>query len=512
MTGAKITVKCLLEAGVRDIFGYPGASLLSLMQAIGEEKKLNLYINAHEQFSAFAADGYARASGKVGVCIATSGPGATNLVTGIANAYMDSVPLVAVTGNVPLELLGTDAFQEVDIAGVTMPITKHNFIVKSVDSLASTLRAAFEIAQSGRKGPVLVDIPCNIFDETAKFPPVQNISRSSNNNPAIDFGPVSGLINSSLSPVICVGGGVIASGASDEVKELADKLCCPVVSTAMGIGAFDGTDPRCRGIVGMNTSGEADKILDGSDLLIAIGVRFSERMLCALRGRPGLKAVHIDIDPAEIDKNLSPFGALVGDAKEVLSQLNVHIDQRVSSAARCENVSEDPGIFGVLNEVFPDAIFTTEVGLHQTEACRKLKIKRPRGFITAGGLGAMGFGLPAAFGAAVANPGKKVINIAGDGSFGMNMPELATAVKYGVPLVQFVMNNRSLGMIEMLQKNRSENVKYCDLPQVDYKSLAKAFGAEYYSASDADSLRDSLIKAKKSGSVVLIENIMQELI
>ena len=513
MTGAKIAVKCLLEQGVKDIFGYPGASILPLIDAIDEEKRLKLYINAHEQFSAFAADGYARSSGHVGVCIATSGPGATNLVTGIANAYMDSIPLVAITGNVPLSALGTDAFQEVDIAGITMPITKHNFIVKSVDKLAETLRSAFKIANTGRKGPVLVDIPSNVFTDNAKYVPNMAV-KTEDDDIDIDISNldiIAKYINNSSSPAVCVGGGVIASGAEDNVRKLVDKLCCPVVSTAMGIGAFDQTDPRYRGLLGLNITDEAVSVIDNADLFIAVGVRFSDRMLCSLRGREGLKVVHIDIDAAEIDKNLSPFGALVGDANKVLDHLLPLINRR-NSEMPLNNYQNDRSVYGLLNEIYPDAIYTTEVGLHQTEACRRLRIKRSRSFITAGGLGAMGFGLPSAVGAAVANDGKRVINIAGDGSFNMNIAELGTAVKYKLPLIQIVINNRSLGMIEKMQSSDPKfKVCYCDLPETDYSAVAKAFGADYFKASGLPSMEKALLSAKDC-QTVLIEYVTEELI
>ena len=506
MTGAALTVKCLLEQGVRDIFGYPGASVLPLFEAAESEKKLSLYVNTDEKFCAFAANGYSRASGRTGVCIATSGPGATNLVTAVADAYMDSIPLVAVTGNVPLRLLGTDAFQEVDIAGVTMPVTKYNFIVKSVESLIPTLRSAFRIANEGRKGPVLVDVPCDIFTAGAKYIKPAAVPREEQAEPH-NLRAVAELINASSRPAVCAGGGVIASGASANLRALVERLDCPVVTTAMGIGAFDSTDPRCRGLVGMNISGDASEVLDESDLLIAVGVRFSDRMLCALRGR-SLKVVHIDIDDAEIDKNLSPCGALVGDADAILKMLLPLVDTKRGAgfAPRAEGAKN---AYSLLNEYFPDAVFTTEVGLHQVEACKKLAVKRPRGFLTSGGLGAMGFGLPAAVGASVALGGKRVVNIAGDGSFMMNMQELATASRYGLPIVELVMNNRSLGMIE---KMAGGGRGYCETPCADYSLLARSLGAECFSAQNLAELEAAFASAARINKTVLIDYKMQELI
>lgn len=508
MTGAAITVKCLLEQGVRDIFGYPGASVLSLFEAIEKEPGLSLYVNTDEKFCAFAADGYARASGCTGVCIATSGPGATNLVTAIADAYADSIPLVAITGNVPLRLLGTDAFQEVDIAGVTMPVTKYNFIVKSVETLAPTLRRAFGIANEGRKGPVLVDIPCDVFEKTARY--VRQAEKPACALPAEpeNLRSVAGLINSSARPAVCAGGGVIASGASANLRALVEKLDCPVVSTAMGIGAFDTTDARYRGLVGMNISGDASEVLDESDLLIAVGVRFSDRMLCSLRGRD-LQVVHIDIDDAEIDKNLSPCGALVGDADAVLKMLLPLVSARKGGAVYAPRAPERGSVYSLMNEYFPEAVFTTEVGLHQVEACKKLAVKRPRGFLTSGGLGAMGFGLPAAVGASVASGGKRVINIAGDGSFMMNMQELATAARYGLPVVELLMNNRSLGMIEKMAGGARS---YCETPEPDYSLLARSLGAEYFCADCPEGLEKAFASAAECEKPVLIEYRMQELI
>lgn len=489
MNGAKIAVKCLEAQGVDTVFGYPGASILPFIDALTrEKKKIRLCVNTMEEFCAFSADGYARSTGKTGVCFATSGPGATNLVTGLANAYMDSIPLVAVTGNVPLSLLGTDAFQETDIAGVTMPVTKHNFIVKSVSQLEKTLADAFAIAGSGRKGPVLVDIPVNIFSEETKYLGLVSASTGKNDEVKGDIASVSELINRASRPLVCVGGGVIASGAFAETESLVSRLACPVVSTAMGIGAYDGRKENYCGIIGMNAESVTSELLGGSDLLIAIGTRFSDRMIESVRRNPDCRIVQIDIDDAEIDKNLSPCGALIGDAAAVLRRLLPLLTQR-SGTPKLRIRQSERNAFSLINGYFPDAIITTEVGLHQVDACRGLKIASPRSFLTSGGLGAMGYGLPAAIGALIGNPGKKAINIAGDGSFNMNMQELATAKRYSLPVIQLVMNNRSLGMISKWQdEHYGGRTKASDTPEIDYCVLASAFGIEAFRAESEDEL------------------------
>ncbi|MBQ0109662.1 MAG: thiamine pyrophosphate-binding protein [Clostridiales bacterium] len=508
MKGARIVVKCLLERGVTDVFAYPGASIMPLLSEIDKEKRISLYMNSTEQFCAFAADGYARSSGKVGVCIATSGPGATNLVTGIANANADSIPLVAITGNVPLSLLGTDAFQEVDIAGITMPITKHNFIVKNIKDLVPTLISAFEIADSGRKGPVPVDIPSDLFDSDIKFVLPEKKAEICENYPNLPS--VASLINESKSPLVCVGGGVISSGASEEIKKLVDKLGCPVVSTAMGVGGFDGSDKRFKGIVGVYSTADTGNVINECDLFIAVGVRFSDRMLTALKSGGTRKVVHIDIDDAEIDKNLSPCGSLTGDAKKILKKLLPLIDKREE---RKTEKRRDFGesVWSIVSETFPDAIYTTEVGLHQVEACRKLTVRKPRTLLTSGGLGSMGYGLPAAIGAAIANKGKTVINIAGDGSFNMNMQELSTSVTLGLNMIELVMNNSSLGMIET-QVVTHTRPNYVKTPSIDYKLLASSMGAHGVSVESLPELKKALAEAKDVGGTWLIEYKMKELI
>lgn len=507
MNGSAITVKCLRSLGVDTVFGYPGGSILPLIDAIAADGHIDLIVNTHEQFCAFAADGYARSSGKVGVCLATSGPGATNLVTGIANAYMDSIPVVAITGNVPTTLLGTDAFQEIDIAGVTMPITKHNFIVKSVESLVPTLVSAFAIASGGRKGPVLVDIPSDIFVASCAYKkysynmPVKSVEG--------DVHAVARLINESEHPFICVGGGVISAGAGKVFSEFAHRLSAPVASTAMGIGAFDGSDPLYCGLFGVNASEKASELFEKCDLMIAIGTRFSDRMLSFVRTNKNCKVIHIDIDGAEIDKNLSPCGALTGDAGDVLGLLTPLVNKRCHSGKAFVNEPKT-GVFSLINKYFPDSIYTTEVGLHQVSACKNLAVRYPRQFLTSGGLGAMGFGLPAAIGASVANK-KQVVVIAGDGSFNMNMQELATAVKYKLPITVIIINNRSLGMIESWQKREfGGRIVAADTPAIDYMTLGRSFGADVYRAESIVALEEALAQSSGKRAVALIEYLTEE--
>lgn len=510
MNGAKIAVKCLAEQGVTQVFAYPGASVLPLLSAIDAEKRISVCMNTHEQFCAFAADGYARASGRVGVCIATSGPGATNLVTGIADAYMDSIPLVAITGNVPLSLLGTDAFQEIDIAGVTMPITKHNFIVKSVEALAPTLREAFRIASEGRKGPVLVDIPSDIFTSESKYIRAEAAAAAPEAEKSFpNLISVAGLINKSERPVICVGGGVIASGASARIKELADILSCPVVSTAMGIGGFDGTDTRYCGVTGMDNEPYTLKPISECDLFIAVGVRFSERMISPLRSQGDVRVVHIDIDDAEIDKNLSPCGSLIGDASEVLERLCPLLKRRSGwyGFSLHERVKS---VYSLISDILPDAVYTTEVGMHQVAACRSLAVRRPRTLLTSGGLGAMGFGLPAAIGACLSQKGVTAVNIAGDGSFNMNMAELSTAVTHGLDLIEVVINNRVLGMIAEKLGAGAENASFIKTPHIDYAAAARAFGAHGESAHGIEEFEKALSGAAKRGGVNVIDYCPEE--
>lgn len=501
LSGSDIIVECLLEQGADTIFGYPGGAVLNIYDSLYKySDKIKHVITCHEQGACHAADGYARSTGKTGVVLATSGPGATNLVTGIATAYMDSVPLVAITGNVSCGLLGLDSFQEVDITGITMPITKHNFIVKSVDELADTLRLAFRIASSGRKGPVLVDIPKDITQATAEYirQPAQQPEPSSPLS-ADEINAAVELIANAKKPYIYAGGGVIASGASDELKKLAELSDAPVSCSLMGQGAYDETDRRYIGMLGMHGTVKAAHALNSCDLFIGIGTRFSDRVTgdTSVFGKQA-KIIHIDIDPAEFNKNIEVYATVTGDVREVLSAINAKLSQQ-SHPEWCAEVLD--GDFGepvqsgtaelpvtpqaVIEELdkltHGEAIITTEVGQTQMWAAQYYKCKNPRSFISSGGLGTMGFGLGAALGAKTGNPDKTVVNMAGDGSFAMNLNELISAAAHNINIIQIVMNNNVLGMVRQWQrlfysKHFSETT--LDARHIDYVKLGEAFGVK----------------------------------
>ena len=504
MKGSEIILQVFREQQIDTVFAYPGGTVLSLLDELRSRRGIKLYTNCHEQFCAHAAEGYARATGKTGVVIATSGPGATNLVTGLANAYMDSTPLVAITGNVPLHLLGRDAFQEIDIYGVTMPITKHNFIVKSANQLADTLRAAFRIATTGRKGPVLVDIPRNIFEETAPYTkkPLPSIPPVLPSEDALQ--EAAELINRSHRPVLCLGGGVIAAEASSLMYTFAKRLGAPVMTTAMGIGAFPQDDEQYLGLVGLKPNQSTVRALQETDLFIGAGLRFSDRMMENLHSyAPGCKILHLDIDEAEIGKNLPAYSAVVGDLSAVLESLMPRIHQK--KPRLYPDTEERDETYASIFGAYPDAIFTTEVGLHQVKACHSLPILAPRRFITSGGLGTMGFGLPAAIGASIAT-GKRVVNLAGDGSFAMNLQELSTAVRYKLPITQIVFNNRSLGMIRDLQdQNYHGRHILTETPAMDLAGVATAMGVPFVRTAREEDLPEVLAEARKQKGVCFIE-------
>lgn len=504
MTGAEVVVKTLYKNGVRTVFGYPGGSVLPIYDRL-QSSRIRHILPTHEQFACHAADGYARASGRTGVVLATSGPGATNLVTGIANAYMDSVPLVAITGNVPLRLLGHDAFQEIDIAGVTMPVTKHNFIVKAPDELASTLSRAFMIASSGRKGPVLVDIPSDLLYASVKPGGEEPLERRKIelSDGEIEF--AAELINSSAKPFICVGGGAIWSGASSSIRTLASVIGADVAVTAMGKGGYPASDERYVGMVGMRINRDTATALKGCDLFIACGLRFSEKLMENIRKyAPKAKILHFDIDAAEIGKNASIYSRVLGDMNEALERIIPMITTRNESAPVHHKLKEPP-LFAVLNELLPDTIYSTEVGLHQLDAAEWLNINTPRHFISSGGLGAMGFGLPAAIGAAVAT-GKRVVNIAGDGSFNMNISEIMTAVKYKLPIIQLVVNNHCLGMIEQWQNEKfGGRIFETKTPVTDYCAISEAMGASAFRVDSVDGLRQAISKAVRIKGPTVID-------
>lgn len=525
-TGAEIVIECLKEQKVDTVFGYPGGSILNIYDALYKHSdEINHILTSHEQGASHAADGYARATGKVGVCFATSGPGATNLVTGIATAYMDSIPMVAITCNVTNALLGRDSFQEIDILGVTMPVTKYNFIVKDGNKLAQTIRRAFKIAASGRPGPVLIDITKDVtadsFEYEYKEPEAIEVAKAKYNSEDID--EVVSLIRSATKPYILVGGGCISSNASEELNIFAHKVHAPVADTLQGMGAFDGSDELYTGMVGMHGTKTSNLGITESDLLIAIGVRFSDRVIGnSKKFARNAKIIHIDVDAAEINKNVKSYKALVGDAKEILRKLIARFDplnhdEWINHIERMKDmyplrynkdVLTGPYVIETLNKLTDEEdIIVTEVGQHQMWAAQFYKYRKPRTLLTSGGLGTMGYGLGAAIGAALAKPDKKVINIAGDGCFRMNMNEIATATRYNIPLVQIVINNEVLGMVRQWQNlfygQRYSNTILKD--KVDFVAVAQGMGAKAYRITKKEEVEPILKEALALNEPVLIE-------
>jgi acetolactate synthase, large subunit, biosynthetic type len=516
ISGSEIVIECLKEQGVDIVFGYPGGAILNVYDALYKhQEEITHVLTSHEQGAAHAADGYARATGKVGVCMATSGPGATNLVTGIATAYMDSVPMVAITANVGVNMLGKDSFQEIDIAGVVMPITKHSFIVKNVEDLAPTIRRAFKIAKSGRPGPVLVDITKDVTaaetEYTYEEPAV--IERKTDTIREEDVNKVIEMIKVSRRPYIMAGGGVIISGASEELKEFAEKVDAPVCDTLMGKGAYDGTSERYTGMIGMHGTKVSNLGVSRSDLVIVVGARFSDRVIGnASKFAPNAKIIHIDIDAAEIDKNIPANASIVGDAKEVLTILNSKLPTQSNRSwmAEIKDLTEKnpvtydmdylngPATIKKIYEITEgNAIITTDVGQHQMWAAQNYTYKEPRTFLSSGGLGTMGYGIGAAIGAKYGRPDKTVVNIAGDGCFRMNMNEIATAARYKVPIIQVVLNNHVLGMVRQWQNlfygQRYSNTVLDD--SVDFVAVSKALGAN---ASKITSIEEFETEFKKA--------------
>ena len=526
LNGAEIVIECLKEQGVDTVFGYPGGAILNVYDELYKHRdEIRHILTSHEQGAAHAADGYARATGKVGVCLATSGPGATNLVTGIATAYMDSIPVVAITCNVGVPLLGKDSFQEIDIAGVTMPITKYSFIVKDVNQLADTIRKAFRIAKMGRPGPVLIDIPKDVTAKKAEYekenPGVYN--REFTHIDEKESAAAAEMIRVSEKPFIFVGGGAVLSEASKELKEFVEKMDAPVTDSLMGKGAFPGIDPRYTGMLGMHGTKASNYGVSECDLLVVVGARFSDRVTGNTSTfAKNAKILQIDIDPAEMNKNIIIDQGVVGDIKAVLRKLNEVLPQQDHTEwmKKIQDYKEkyplkyhDGVLTGpfVVEEIYRqtkgDAIITTEVGQHQMWAAQYFKYTKPRTLLTSGGLGTMGYGLGAAIGAKTGCPDKTVINVAGDGCFRMNMNELATAVRHEVPVIEVVINNHVLGMVRQWQDlfydERYSATVLRDA--VDYVKLAEAMGAEGMRATTQEEFREAFAKALASGRPVLID-------
>ena len=529
LTGSQILIECLKEQGVDTVFGYPGGAVLNIYDELYKHSnEIRHILTSHEQGASHAADGYARSTGKVGVCIATSGPGATNLVTGIATAYMDSVPLVAITGNVGSSLLGKDSFQEVDITGVTMPITKHNYIVKDVEKLAGVIRRAFEIAQTGRPGPVLIDIAKDVTANRAEYEYAapKPILRQTDTIREEDIEEALAMIREATRPVIFVGGGAVISEADQELKEFADKVDAPVTDSLMGKGAFDGRAERYTGMLGMHGTKASNYAVTNCDLLITVGARFSDRVTSdASKFANGARVLQLDVDPAEINKNIITNSSIIGDVKEILTRLNERIEP-CEHREWMEYVKElkhkyplsyhpdqltGPYIVEKLYEITNgEAIITTEVGQHQMWAAQFYKYSRPRTFLTSGGLGTMGYGLGASIGAKVANPDKIVCNIAGDGCFRMNMNEIATATRSNIPIIQIVFNNHVLGMVRQWQTLfYGQRYSYTTLnDSVDFVKLAEAMGAKAYRITKKEEVEPVLREAIALNAPVVLDCII----
>lgn len=526
LTGAEIVVACLKEQGVDTVFGYPGGAILNIYDALYQHRdEITHILTSHEQGASHAADGYARATGKVGVCLATSGPGATNLVTGIATAYMDSVPVVAITCNVTNSLLGKDSFQEIDITGVTMPITKYNFIVKDVSRLATVIRRAFTIAQTGRPGPVLVDITKDMTAALCEYEKQvpEEVVRQSDTITEQDMDRAVEMIRKAAKPFIFVGGGAVLSNASDELRAFAHKIQAPVADSLMGKGAFDGADELYTGMVGMHGTKTSNFGITEADLLIVVGARFSDRVTGnASKFAKNAKILQLDIDPAEINKNIKVDASIIGDVKVILRKLNARLDpvnhdEWIAHIERMKdmyplrydkNVLTGPFIVQTINEVTGgDAVIVTEVGQHQMWAAQYYQYRQPRTLLTSGGLGTMGYGLGAAIGAKMGCRDKTVINIAGDGCFRMNMNEIATATRYNIPVVEVIVNNHVLGMVRQWQtlfygKRYSQTILN---DSVDFVKIAEAMGAKAYRVTQKEELEPVLREAISLNIPVVID-------
>lgn len=531
LNGAEIVIECLKEQGVDTVFGYPGGAILNVYDELYKHRdEIRHILTSHEQGASHAADGYARATGKVGVCLATSGPGATNLVTGIATAYMDSIPIVAITCNVGVSLLGKDSFQEIDIAGITMPITKYSFIVKDVTKLADTIRKAFRIAKTGRPGPVLVDIPKDITAKVTEYIPEElgkcTKEDSSRKTPRMDeqrFDRVISMLEEAEKPFVFVGGGAVLSGASQELKEFVDKLDAPVTDSLMGKGAFPGTDPRYTGMLGMHGTKASNFGVSECDLLVVMGARFSDRVTGNTeKFAKNAKIIQLDIDPVEINKNVLITEEIIGDLKDVLKTLNKRLKQqnhaewleKIQGYKEKYPLKYHPNVLSgpfLVEEIYRqtngEALIVTEVGQHQMWAAQYYKYTKPRTLLTSGGLGTMGYGLGAALGAKTGCPDKIVVNIAGDGCFRMNMNEIATVVRHNIPIIQVVVNNHVLGMVRQWQDlfydERYSATVLRDA--VDFVKLAEAMGAEGMRAVSQEEFKEAFSKALTLNRPVVID-------
>lgn len=519
--GAEILIRCLEKEDVKVIFGYPGGAALEIFDALVKSTQIRHILVRHEQGAAHAASGYARASGQVGVCLATSGPGATNLVTGIATAYMDSIPTVVITGQVPTTMIGTDAFQEVDITGISDPITKHNYLVKDPTDIPRIVKEAFYIAKSGRPGPVLIDVPRNVAAALAEYQECSQIDLRGYKPKVTGHGgqikQIGEMLKASKKPLLCAGGGVISAGASPELIQLAEILHIPVVNTLMGVGSIPLDHPLALGMLGTYGLARANLAVQACDLFIALGMRFTDRVTSSVaKFAPHAKIIHIDIDTAEIGKNVRVDIPLVGDLKIVLNQLNARAQRRKNpewaaeiaalkqnyglgtpplTGRTCEDSISPADVMACLNEALPAAaVITTDVGQHQIWAAQMYRADSPRTFISSGGLGTMGYGIPAALGAQMACPGKTVVVITGDGSFQMGMPELGTALEQDLPLKILIINNQTLGMVKQLQdhycEGRHASVYFKKNP--DFSMIAKAYGALSLTATTREELAEKV--------------------
>lgn len=536
LKGADMVMECLLEQGVDTVFGYPGGAILEIYDSLYKYKdKIQSILTSHEQGASHAADGYARATGKVGVCMATSGPGATNLVTGIATAQMDSIPIVAITANVTLPLLGRDSFQEIDITGITMPITKHNFIVKKIEDLAPTIRKAFKIAREGRPGPVLVDITKDVTAGYGEYEK-EEINITLNRETSLDddknyqesLEKAVELIEESKKPFIFVGGGIKASNATDELKRFAEIIDAPVADSLMGKGGFDGNSERYTGMLGMHGTKASNLGVSRCDLLIAIGTRFSDRVIGnASTFASNANIIQIDIDEAEINKNIHVDLGITGDAKYILKKLNLMLKKQCNTEWMEEiktlknkypmkynkDILTGPYVIEKIEECLgDDTIICTDVGQHQMWAAQYFHYKKPRQFISSGGLGTMGYGLGASIGAKYGNPKSTVVNIAGDGCFRMNMNELATASRYNIPIIQVVLNNKVLGMVRQWQTFFYEG-RYSDTvldDQVDFCKIAEGLGCKAVRVTRTYEVEKALLEAASYKGPFVIECMIQE--